>query len=683
MKKTLALVLAMLMLIGSLSFAASAETEYNYKISTEFYAADSNGDWSPVTSVAAGSDVKMRVSISTNFVSGPATLMLAYDKAVLSASGLSSTGSTSMTLNGDFDFTSKIQQISGADGTNAANKQLGLGNITQEQFDNYGFLAFSIRTNGCIVYDSSDWLFELDMTVLKGSRGKTLECFVIPETVCTVVNTQGFVAFPYAESTSSSLTDLASAYLWYENVPELESTQVTVTPSLTERTLTWVVDGAQEKVEYYEIGDTITGEWTPEKTGYTFTGWSPDVPDTMPEENLTLIAQWDANEYKITFDNTGDTVIDPIVQDYGTAITKPENPVKTGYTFVGWEPEIPDTMPAEDITINAVWSANSYDAVFDANGGKWSDGAAQKTVSTEFDSEITSPEAPVMQGYVFAGWSETADGEAVDSLGKMESVNGKSFYAIWLVADDVAYTVETYVMGADGEYSLTSTGHTGTTGESVTASYSVPEGFMFNKEKSVLSGEIAADGSLVLKIYLDRKTYTFTIVVDGKQTSTDYLYGAAVAAPAAPSKAGFAFTGWSAQIPQTMPASDVTVTANFNCIITLKIKNNPSSRTINYGETLRLTAVTTNMPADAKLYWYVDGVKKGEGTTFEVSPESGSVEVTVKVVDVNGNSYSNAEISDSQKVSVNSGFFQKIISFFKNLFGMNRTIVQALFRTAK
>lgn len=680
MKKTLALLLAVLTLICSLSFAASAETEYNYKISTEFYAADSNGEWAPVTSVAAGSDVKMRVSISTNFVSGPATLLLAYDKAVLSASGLSSTSSTSMTLNDDFDFISKIQQIAGADGTNAANKQLGLGNITREQFNAYGFIVASIRTNGCIIYDGSDWLFELDMTVLKSGKGKTLECFVIPETVCTVENTQGFVAFPYAESTSSSLTELAAAYLWYENVPELESAQVTVTPSLTERTLTWVVDGMAEKVEYYEIGDTVTGAWIPEKAGYTFAGWLPEVPDTMTEENLTLTAQWDANEYKITFENTGDTVIDPIVQDYGTAIAKPENPVKTGYTFVGWQPEIPNTMPAEDITISAIWQVNSYDAVFDANGGLFANNAEDMIVSVDFDSEITAPETPVMQGYVFAGWAETKGGEAVDSLGKMDSVNGKSFYAVWLVADDVAYTVETYVMGADGEYKLTKTGHTGTTGKTANAQYTVAEGFSLNEEKSVLSGKIAADGSLVLKVYIDRNSYKFTTVVDGRQTTADYLYGADVAAPATPSKAGFTFTGWSSQLPQTMPANDVTVTANFKCVASVKIKNNPGSKTINYGEKLRLTAVTTDLPADAKLYWYVDGVKKGEGTTFDVSLESGSVEVTVKVVDANGNDYSDTEISDSQKVSVNSGFFQKIISFFKNLFGMNRTVIQRLFR---
>lgn len=113
---------------------------------------------------------------------------------------------------------------------------------------------------------------------------------------------------------------------------------------------------------------------------------------------------------------------------------------------------------------------------------------------------------------------------------------------------------------------------------------------------------------------------------------------------------------------------------------TIKIKNNSSSKTINYGESLRLTAIVTNQPSNAKICWYIDGVKAGEGDFLYVSFESGTKYVTVKLVYDNGalceDTESN-EISDSQTVTVKSGFFQKIVSFFKNLFGMNRTIIQA------
>ena len=116
---------------------------------------------------------------------------------------------------------------------------------------------------------------------------------------------------------------------------------------------------------------------------------------------------------------------------------------------------------------------------------------------------------------------------------------------------------------------------------------------------------------------------------------------------------------------------------------TVKIKNNSKNRTINYGETLKLTALaekTDNLPEDVKICWYVDGVLKGEGETFEFRKESGNAEITVKLVDGEDNVLVNAkgeEISDSQNVTVKAGFFQKLISFFKNLFGISRIVEQA------
>ena len=115
---------------------------------------------------------------------------------------------------------------------------------------------------------------------------------------------------------------------------------------------------------------------------------------------------------------------------------------------------------------------------------------------------------------------------------------------------------------------------------------------------------------------------------------------------------------------------------------TLSIRNNPGKYTINYGETLCLTAEITDISENTSVWWYVDGIKKGEGTSFRVSPESGSVEVTAKLVDANGNIITDKngnEISDSETVAVKSGFFQKIISFFKNLFRLDRNVVQFIF----
>ena len=107
-----------------------------------------------------------------------------------------------------------------------------------------------------------------------------------------------------------------------------------------------------------DYGTAITAPADPTKTGYTFAGWPPAIPTTMPAENMTIKAKWTVNQYTLTFDTNGGSTIAPITQDYGTAITAPADPTKTGYTFAGWTPAIPATMPAENLTVTAQWRYN-------------------------------------------------------------------------------------------------------------------------------------------------------------------------------------------------------------------------------------------------------------------------------------------------------------------------------------
>ena len=104
-----------------------------------------------------------------------------------------------------------------------------------------------------------------------------------------------------------------------------------------------------------DYGTAIAAPADPTREGYTFTGWDRDIPATMPAENMTITAKWKVNQYTITFDSNGGSEIAPITQDYGTAITAPADPTREGYTFIGWDKAIPATMPAEDLTITAQW----------------------------------------------------------------------------------------------------------------------------------------------------------------------------------------------------------------------------------------------------------------------------------------------------------------------------------------
>ena len=149
-----------------------------------------------------------------------------------------------------------------------------------------------------------------------------------------------------------------------------------------------------------DYGTAITAPADPTKTGYTFAGWIPAIPTTMPAENMTIKAKWTVNQCTLTFDTNGGSAIAPITQDYGTAITAPADPTKTGYTFAGWTPAIPTTMPAENMTIKAKWTVNQYTLTFDTNGG-----STIAPITQAYGTAITAPADPTKTGYTFAGWT--------------------------------------------------------------------------------------------------------------------------------------------------------------------------------------------------------------------------------------------------------------------------------------
>ncbi len=198
---------------------------------------------------------------------------------------------------------------------------------------------------------------------------------------------------------------------------------------------------------------------------------------TLALGGVTVHAVYTANTYTVTWDAAGK--ITKTAVTFGSAITKPADPAKDGYTFTGWTPAIPATMPAQDLTFTAQFTPNKYNAVLMADGRQ-----VDVIPYTYGQKSIQLPAVPEKEGYTGA-WP----------------------------------------------------------------TYTLPVG-----------------GVTITAVYT-KNSYTVAWNADGKTTRTTVTYGDAIVKPADPVKTGYKFTGWTPAIPATMPAKDLTFTAQFEKIV--------------------------------------------------------------------------------------------------------------------
>ena len=251
--------------------------------------------------------------------------------------------------------------------------------------------------------------------------------------------------------------------------------------------------------------DEITLPEAPVKTGYTFGGWYDGTATyqagetyTMPAKDVTLTAQWTINQYTITFDTDGGSRIAPITQDYGTAVTAPANPTKTGHTFVGWDKEIPATIPAEDVTIKALWTPNVYTVTLNTNRGIIESGDV-----TEYTYGVGAklPTRVTKSGYFFTGWydNEACQGSPVLEISTTD-LGDLTFYAGWTLVPVYFSNVEQ----PDEGVSVTVSPEIATEGSVMTITVTPDEGFEIDK---VIVTDV--NGNPVTVIDNGNGTYTF------------------------------------------------------------------------------------------------------------------------------------------------------------------------------
>ena len=122
-------------------------------------------------------------------------------------------------------------------------------------------------------------------------------------------------------------------------------------------------NGQSPIIKYFEAGSSLADveelNTDPEKEGYSFNGWN-QRPSTMPDHNLVIKATWNPIEIHLTINPDNGESVQQIVQLTNSTLTPPDDPVKTGYLFIGWSPAIPEQVPTRDTTYTACWEILNY-----------------------------------------------------------------------------------------------------------------------------------------------------------------------------------------------------------------------------------------------------------------------------------------------------------------------------------
>ena len=372
----------------------------------------------------------------------------------------------------------------------------------------------------------------------------------------------------------------------------------------------------------------------PTKTGYTFKGWDQTIPTTMPAENVTITALWNANQYTITFDSDGGTSVESITADCDAAITAPANPTKEGYTSAGWERALPATMPAEGLSVKAIWKVNQYSITFDSSGG-----SAVNPITADFGEAITAPANPTKEGYTFQHW-KTVDGKeyTIPTTMPAESV---TITAVWSIN---SYTITFEPNGG----SVSGTSRVVTYGEA----YGVlPEptrdGYGFNGWFTESTGgtQVTAEtkmGAVDVTVYAqwNKSEFGIAYALDGGNVSgtnpTTYSVESSDFKLIDPVKTGYNFAGW-------MLSVDGEAKGNVGTAYTVK-----KGTTGDLSFTATWTPITYTVQFSATDA--TDGSMENQGFTYDEAAKSLTANAYTRTgytfagwKDENGNSYTNEQ----------------------------------------
>ncbi|KMZ54503.1 InlB B-repeat-containing protein [Dorea sp. D27] len=368
---------------------------------------------------------------------------------------------------------------------------------------------------------------------------------------------------------------------WDRTLPEVmgtEDLEVNGTFTINTYNVTYVLDGAQYgDVEPYEYNSDVTVRPAPGvAAGYHFSGWSQKEDFKMPASNVTIEGSTIANpdtEYKVehylegldgTYGEPEET--ETFTKTTDTAVTAEPNTYE-GFTY---DPAVEGTLTSGTVAgdgslvLKLYYTRNSHKVTYSYTGAIPT-GASElpEEAAYKFGEEVGIAEAAAASGYTFSGWSRT---EAFTMPDKDVEITGT-----FTANGDTKYTVEHYLEGLDGKYTvgLTEDELFGETDTLATANPTTFTGFTYDKdsEKNVTEGTITGNGKLVLKLYYTRDEHTVEYLVDGERHGAidTYKYGETIdPLRDRPTKKGHTFHGWEGTLPSTMGTEDIVITGRFS-----------------------------------------------------------------------------------------------------------------------
>lgn len=552
-KKVVAMVLAFLMIFSSASVLASAwdvavDDGNTLEISTKFFK-EVNGEWVETEKVAPGTEVKARVYLATDYFANDGTLLFFYDKDFFTHSYAS--GRTALEVNPAAGVSGYVNAT-----PNLASQVAG-GYIDSAFLAENG--AFAVNLNASadgknVMFDDSTWLFEFTLTVSEDASGEA-ELFVKDTTVQSTERTDAAITIPKGPEGGTAAT-VYDMWLWDANVV-LSSQPVSTLGSVTFNTNGGKFAGGEEEiVRGTDIGDAVTAPDAPSYDGYTFIGWidaADDTPtydeakatvvvDAIPEDAITYNAFWIKN-VTITFNTDGGSAIAPHenVTPY-TDFADVADPTKTGYTFLGWDVEIPETYPDVDTTYTAKWALN-VTVSFDTDGGTEIpsvDGYAGQ----EYDF-AGKTQKPSKEGHRFAGWSPALPAEFPEADTTYKAIYETKSYSVYYYVDGALAAFDSVEYGAAIPTKVTSIVLPG--GKALSEWYT-------DEGCTVAFSEGTTMGTASVKLYAKTENFTYNAIFDAnggawENGDTTYTvtvpYEGAIVAPADPVREGYVFEGWT------------------------------------------------------------------------------------------------------------------------------------------